>query len=243
MLRFKRGSRAKPHSLDSARLTLSPLRRLPQLFVGLALYGASQALMVQANLGLGPWDALHEGLSMRLGLSFGTIVILLSVVVLLLWIPLRQRPGFGTIANTLSIGFAADATLALLPPVTALAPRIVMMVGGVVLNSVATACYIGARYGAGPRDGLTTGFVARTGMSLRLVRTVVELSVLGIGWALGGNVGVGTVLYAVSIGPIMHFLLPYVVWREPSGESGGESGTNGGRTGKVRLPRLQKQGE
>jgi uncharacterized membrane protein YczE len=183
-------------------------RRLVQLYVGLVLYGISLALMVRAQLGLDPWDVLHEGLANRLPLTFGQVVILVGALVLLAWIPLRQRPGLGTISNVFVIGLAVDAALAVLPAPEPMAWRITFLAAGVVLNSVATAAYIGARLGPGPRDGLMTGLVARTGRSVRIVRTSIELSVLAGGWLLGGTVGVGTVLYAISIGPLVHVLLP-----------------------------------
>ena len=189
-------------------------RRLAQLYVGLVLYGISLALMVRAQLGLDPWDVLHEGLANRLPLTFGQVVIVVGALVLLAWIPLRQRPGLGTISNVFVIGLAVDAALAVLPAPEPMAWRIVFLVSGVVLNSVATAAYIGARLGPGPRDGLMTGLVARTGRSVRIVRTSIELSVLAGGWLLGGTVGLGTVLYAISIGPLVHFLLPLLTVSE-----------------------------
>ncbi|MGW0228694.1 membrane protein YczE [Actinopolymorpha singaporensis] len=183
-------------------------RRLPQLYAGLALYGVSMALMIRGDLGLDPWDVFHQGLAVRMPLSFGTIVILVSLVVLLAWIPLRQWPGLGTVSNALLVGVAVDLTLAVLPAPDPLAARIAFMLGGVVLNAVATAAYIGARLGPGPRDGLMTGLVGRTGGSVRVVRTSIEVVVLAIGWLLGGTVGVGTVVYALGIGPLVHALLP-----------------------------------
>lgn len=189
-------------------------RRLAQLYVGLVLYGISLALMVRAQLGLDPWDVLHEGLANRLPLTFGQVVIVVGAMVLLAWIPLRQRPGLGTISNVFVIGLAVDAALAVLPAPEPMAWRIVFLAAGVVLNSVATAAYIGARLGPGPRDGLMTGLVARTGRSVRIVRTSIELSVLAGGWLLGGTVGLGTVLYAISIGPLVHFLLPLLTVSE-----------------------------
>jgi hypothetical protein len=189
-------------------------RRLVQLYVGLVLYGISLALMVRAQLGLDPWDVLHEGLANRLPLTFGQVVIVVGALVLLAWIPLRQRPGLGTISNVFVIGLAVDAALAVLPAPEPMAWRITFLAAGVVLNSVATAAYIGARLGPGPRDGLMTGLVARTGRSVRIVRTSIELSVLAGGWLLGGTVGLGTVLYAISIGPLVHFLLPLLTVSE-----------------------------
>lgn len=182
--------------------------RLVQLYSGLVLYGVSLGLMVRAELGLDPWDVFHQGLADRLPLTFGQVVIVVGALVLLAWIPLRQRPGLGTISNVFVIGLAVDAALALLPAPEPMAWRIAFLVSGVVLNGVATAAYIGARLGPGPRDGLMTGLVARTGRSVRLIRTSIELSVLATGWLLGGTVGAGTVLYAISIGPLVHALLP-----------------------------------
>ncbi|MFE9744633.1 YitT family protein [Saccharothrix saharensis] len=199
-------------ALTPVPVTVSPVRRIPQLLAGLWLYGASMALQIRATLGLDPWDVLHEGLTKLTGLSFGLITALVGVVVLLCWIPLRQRPGVGTVSNVVVIGVAVDVTLAILPNPTDLLPRILFLTAGIVLNGLAAAVYIGARLGPGPRDGLTTGFCARTGTSLRLVRTVVEVTVLAIGWLLGGTIGVGTVLYAVTIGPLTQAFLPLVTW-------------------------------
>lgn len=183
-------------------------RRLSQLFAGLLLYGISLAFLLRAELGLAPWDVLHQGLAQITGTSVGTMVIVVSFVVLLFWIPLRQRPGFGTIANAIVVGVAVDVTLLVLGPVDAWALRILLLVSGVLLNSLATALYIGALLGPGPRDGLMTALVARTGRSVRLVRTTLEAFVLVVGWVLGGTVGIGTLLYAVAIGPIVQVLLP-----------------------------------
>lgn len=183
-------------------------RRLLQLFVGLSLFGASMAMMLRATLGLNPWDVLHDGLTRTLPLSFGQIVVVASFAVLLLWIPLRQSPGLGTLANAIWIGVATDLTLAALEAPHALPARAALMVGGVALNGVASALYIGAQLGPGPRDGLMTGLHHRTGISLRLVRASLEIVVLALGWALGGVVGVGTVLYALAIGPLVQFFLP-----------------------------------
>lgn len=182
-------------------------RRLVQLYVGLVLYGVSLALMIRAELGLDPWDVFHQGVADRLPLTFGQVVIVVGALVLLAWIPLRQRPGLGTISNVIVIGLAVDAALAVTPAPDHMVWRIAFLVSGVVLNGIATAAYIGARLGPGPRDGLMTGLVARTGRSVRLVRTSIELCVLATGWLLGGTVGVGTVLYAISIGPLVHLLL------------------------------------
>ena len=181
--------------------------RLTQLVVGLLLYGFTMALMVQAGLGLDPWDVFHEGLTHHVPLTFGQVVIAVGAIVLLLWIPLRQRPGVGTVLNVILIGLAADAGIALVAPPEELWARIVLLVLGVVGNGLAGALYIGARLGAGPRDGLWVALVERTGVSVRLIRTGLELSVLVTGFLLGGTVGVGTVLYALAIGPIVQFFL------------------------------------
>jgi uncharacterized membrane protein YczE len=191
----------------------SPVRRLPQLLGGLALYGVSMGLMIRSGLGLDPWDVLHEALSELTGLTFGTVTAVVGALVLLCWIPLRQRPGVGTVANIVVIAVAVDLTLALLAPPSHLAVRIPLLVAGVVLNGLATAAYIGVRLGPGPRDGLMTGFTARTGTSVRLVRTLIELTVLAVGWLLGGTAGIGTVVYALAIGPLTQAFLPLVTWK------------------------------
>lgn len=183
-------------------------RRLAQLYAGLVLYGFSMALMIEAALGLNPWDVLHEGLAARVPLTFGQVTIAVGALVLIAWIPLRQRPGFGTVSNVVVIGLAVDASLALLPAPDSLLIRSVWLASGIGLNAVATAAYIGARLGPGPRDGLMTGLVRRTGSSVRIVRTLLEVSVLATGWLLGGTVGIGTVAYALAIGPLVHVLLP-----------------------------------
>ena len=208
-------------------------RRLVQLFVGLALYGFSMGLLVRSTLGLDPWDVFHEGVAKRTDLSFGGVVIVVGVFVLLLWIPLRQLPGLGTIANAIVVGVATDVTLAVLEAPTALAPRASFLVSGIVLNGLAGALYIGAQLGPGPRDGLMTGLVRRTGWSVRIVRTGLEVTVLSVGFLLGGTVGLGTVLYAISIGPLLQVFLPWAVvpltpaaehhWRRRRAEARGES--------------------
>ncbi len=183
-------------------------RRLSQLLIGLAMYGLSLAMLIRAGLGLAPWDVFHQGLAGKTGLSIGTVVVIVSFLVLLLWIPLRQRPGLGTISNAVLVGIFADIFLALIPDITQLGGQIGMMVGAVVLNGIASACYIGARLGPGPRDGLMTGLARRTGWSVRSARTGIEVAVLGAGWLLGGALGVGTALYALAIGPLVQGLLP-----------------------------------
>jgi uncharacterized membrane protein YczE len=190
-------------------------RRLIQLYAGLVLFGVSSSMLLLAGLGVDPWDVFHQGLSRRLGLGVGTWSIIVGAAVLLLWIPLRQRPGFGTLSNVLVVGLVIDFMLDFVPPVHALPAQIVVMVGGVVLNGIATGAYIGAGLGPGPRDGLMTGLAAR-GHSIRVVRTSIELTVLLTGWLLGGTVGVGTVVYALAIGPLAHLTIPRL--RIPLGE-------------------------
>lgn len=181
--------------------------RLVQLYLGLALYGFSASLLVLARLGLGPWDVFHQGLARHTSLAIGTWSILVGIVVLLVWIPLRQRPGIGTVSNVVVIGGTMDLVLGHWSPPHDLAVRVVFLVAGVVLNGVATGAYIGAGLGPGPRDGVMTGLAAR-GLSIRVARTGIELTVLAIGWSLGGTAGVGTVLYALGIGPLAHLFLP-----------------------------------
>ena len=187
-------------------------RRLTQLFVGLVIYGISDAMLLMAGLGVDPWDVLHQGLSRRLGLGVGTWAVIVGVVVLLLWIPLAQRPGLGTLCNVLVVGSVIDGVLALIPSVHGLLARYAVLVAGVIINGIATGAYIGAGLGPGPRDGLMTGLAAR-GHSIRAARTCIELTVLAGGWLLGGTVGIGTVLYAVGIGPISHVTIPWLAIR------------------------------
>ncbi|ELW1646463.1 hypothetical protein KI694_08400 [Enterobacter oligotrophicus] len=185
------------------------VRRLVQLYVGLGLYGLSTAMFIRSDLGVDPWDVFHLGVALQLGLSIGTVIIVTGAVVLLLWIPLRQLPGVGTISNVICIGLAADAAMALIPELSSLPIRIALLVSGIVINAIATGMYIGAGFGAGPRDGLMTGIHARLGWSIRSVRTAIEVSVLIIGCILGGTFGVGTVLYALTIGPLIQICLPW----------------------------------
>ncbi|GID93674.1 YitT family protein [Amorphoplanes digitatis] len=184
-------------------------RRVSQLLAGLVLYGISMAFMVESSLGLTSWDVFHQGVSKATGLSFGWVVILAGVPILMLWIPLRQRPGFGTLANLLVIGLVVDAALALLAPGESMAMRVTYLLVGIALNGVATGMYIGARFGPGPRDGLMTGIVNRfPRLSIRLVRTSIELLVLAVGFLLGGTVGLGTIAYALAIGPLAQLFMP-----------------------------------
>lgn len=188
------------------------MRRLINLYAGLALFGLSIALMVRAELGLASWDVLHQGIADRSGLRFGVVVIAVALVVLLLWLPLRQRPGIGTVSNVVLVGLATNVALDALSTPGAVAGRAGMLVGGILANAFATGLYIGAGLGPGPRDGLMMALVAR-GHSIRVVRTAIEISVLAAGWLLGGTVGVGTVLYALSIGPLAHYLIPTLAVR------------------------------
>lgn len=183
------------------------MRRFIQLQIGLLLYGASLALMVRADLGLNPWSVLHQGLSERTGISLGMVVNLVGLLVLLVWIPLRQKPGVGTICNVLLIGTAADVALWALPPIEGLALRIAFLAAAIVLNGAATAAYIGTGLGPGPRDGLTTGLVRITGWRIGWARTAIEVAVLAMGWLLGGVAGVGTVLYALANGPLVQWFM------------------------------------
>ena len=195
-----------------------PVRRLVQLYAGLILYGVSMALLVRASLGVMPWDVLHQGLARQFGWSLGSVTVLVGALVLLAWIPLRQRPGLGTVSNVVVIGIAVDAGLAVLPAIGVLPGRIALAVAGIVLNAVATAAYIGVHLGPGPRDGLMTGLVRRTGGSVRIVRTAIEVAVVALGWALGGTFGPATIAYALTIGPLVHVLLPRLAVRLPEPE-------------------------
>ncbi len=191
-------------SLRSRRLP----RRITQLYAGLGLYGFSMGLFVRSDLGVMPWDVLHQGLSRQLGGSIGQWTIAIGALVLLFWVPLRQRPGLGTISNVIVLGVVLDLTLLWLPQPDGLALRILAAVLGLVLNSLATAMYVGAQLGPGPRDGLMTGLVARTGGSIRLIRTTIEVTVVALGWVLGGTLGFATVAYALGIGLLVQPLLP-----------------------------------
>lgn len=188
-------------------------RRLVQLYAGLVLYGVSMGLLVQSGLGVMPWDVFHQGVALHTPLSLGAVVILTSFVALAFWIPLRQWPGLGTISNAIVIGLVLDVFLLLMPAPSALGVRIVYAALGVVLNAVATGAYIGARFGPGPRDGLMTGLVRVTGRSVRLIRTAIEVAVVAAGWLLGGTVGIGTLAYALAIGPLVHIFMPLLAVR------------------------------
>lgn len=183
-------------------------RRVIQLLIGLMLYGAGCALTVEAGLGVDPWTVFAQGLSIHTGIGIGWVTNIVGFLVLLLWIPLRQKPGIGTIANILLVGTSMQATLWLVPPVDALVARLALLLAGILLVAIASGLYIGAHFGPGPRDGLMTGMNARLGWPIWLCRALVEISVLVAGWLLGGTVGIGTVLFAVLIGPLVHIALP-----------------------------------
>lgn len=203
-------------------------RRLLQLFAGLALYGLSIALLARSALGLMPWSVLDQGVSRTTGVSLGAASALVGVVVLLAWVPLRQRPGLGTVSNVIVIGIALDASLALLPQVSSWPVRALLVVAGTLLNALATAAYIGVRLGPGPRDGLMTGLVRRTGGSVRVVRTAIEVAVVAVGVALGGTLGPATVVYALTIGPLVQLLLPLLTVSSVIGNTSGTTGLHPG---------------
>lgn len=182
--------------------------RLPQLAVGLFLYGIGLALMVRAGIGVAPWDVLSQGISLQTGMPFGLVTNLVGAVVLLLWIPIRQKPGLGTVLNVLMIGTSAEVGLWVIPAAEELVPRVLLFAAGLVLTAVATGLYIGARFGPGPRDGLMTGIHHRWGVRIWIVRTAIEVTVLAVGWLLGGDVGVGTLAFALLIGPLVQVTLP-----------------------------------
>jgi uncharacterized membrane protein YczE len=183
-------------------------RRILSLYVGLVIFGWSEALLVEAELGVLPWDVLHQGLARHWGLTIGVWSVIVGVGVLLLWVPLRERPGLGTISNVLIIGPAIDASVWLMPTPDQLWPRVSYVVVAIVVNALATALYIGARFGTGPRDGLMTGLVRRTGGSVRLVRTAIEVVVVATGFALGGTLGIATLAFVLTIGPLVHWFMP-----------------------------------
>ncbi|MDP5226599.1 MULTISPECIES: hypothetical protein [Arthrobacter] len=183
-------------------------RRITQLAVGLALYGFSIAVFIRAGLGTSPWDILHQGVARLTGVTPGVVIIVLSFLLLLVWIPLRQKPGWGTLANAIVVGLFVDLSLPVVPRADGLVWQIVFLLAALVLNAAATACYISPNFGPGARDGLMTGLSRRTGWSLRLCRTLIEVTVAAIGWALGGVLGVGTVAYALCIGPLVQWIMP-----------------------------------
>lgn len=203
-------------SLATSTLLPKPqIRRLIQLNIGLVIFGASLALLVTADLGLSPWDVFHQGVARTTGARLGFVVVATSFVVLLAWIPIRERPGIGTVLNAILVGLVFEATIALLPESVPLGARWVLLFLAVGLNALATGLYVGAGLGPGPRDGLMTGIAAR-GFPVRVVRTSIEASVLVAGFLLGGSVGAGTLLYAFGIGPLIQIALPYFTIESPS---------------------------
>lgn len=206
-------------------------RRVIHLLVGLALYGAGCAFTVRAGLGVDPWTVLAEGISLRTGLGVGWVVNILGLAVMLLWLPLRQRPGVGTIANILLVGTSMQVVLTALPPVAGIVPRFLLLAAGILAVAVASGLYLGADFGAGPRDGLMTGIRARFGWPIWLARATVEITVLAIGWVLGGTVGIGTVLFAASIGPLVHVMMPLLaIRRRTEARSVSADGTRASRS-------------
>jgi uncharacterized membrane protein YczE len=205
--------------LGNLPLSYRPARRLVSLYVGLVLYGSATSLMIASNLGLDPWDVFHVGLARILGLGVGTVVILVGAAVLLCWIPIRQKPGLGTVSNVILIGASVTAT-SWIPHPHALWLRWLVGVSGILMVGVASGLYLGSRTGPGPRDGIMTGLVARWDGrwygSIRLVRTLIEVTVLLVGFAMGGKVGWLTLVYAVTIGPIMHVTIPMFATPDPA---------------------------
>ena len=185
----------------------STLRHWTNLLIGLICFGIGVALMVRANLGLSPWEVLHQGISEQTGIPIGTVSILLGVPILLAWWPLGQRPGWGTVVNIVLIGVVTNLTLDALSPAASLAVRALLMIGGILVIGAGTGLYLSAEMGAGPRDGLMLGLSRRTGGSVRLIRTLIEVAVLVIGWLLGGTIGVGTLAFAFGIGPVVQVAL------------------------------------
>ena len=190
-------------------------RRVAQLLVGLFLYGFAIAMMIRAALGISPWDVLSQGIVLHTGINYAIVTNVVGALVLLLWIPIRQRPGIGTVVNVLMVGPSIEVGLWILPQTQDLVARILLLAGGLVILAIATGLYIGARFGPGPRDGLMTGIHRRTGWPIWAVRTSIELTVLAIGWLLGGNVGLGTLAFALLIGPMVNVTMPLLRVPEP----------------------------
>ncbi|WP_228562076.1 YczE/YyaS/YitT family protein [Catenulispora rubra] len=210
-------------------------RRMVQLQLGLILYGVSDGMILMSGLGANPWDVFHQGLAKHIGLQVGTTVILVGVAVMLFWIPLRQKPGFGTLSNVVVVGLAMDGAMAWMPSPHAWWLRWGEMLAGIVLNGAATGAYIGAGMGPGPRDGVMTGYAAR-GHSIRVVRTSMEVAVLATGWLLGGTVGIGTAAYALLIGPLAHRFIPLLAIKAKDDDG------SAGRTAKPEKRRLVAAG-
>ncbi len=194
-------------------------RRLIQLYAGLVTFAFGEALIIQARLGVMSWDVLHQGLTKHLGLTIGQWSIIVGALVLLLWIPMREKPGLGTLSNVVVIGPALDLFLGWVPATASMGWRVAMLVTGILINGLATAAYIGARLGSGPRDGLMTGLVRLTRWPVGWIRTGIELSVVVAGFLMGGNLSIGTVIFVLSIGPIVHVLLPRLIVGGPGSGS------------------------
>jgi uncharacterized membrane protein YczE len=223
-----------PATSLASRLSASPrfsmTRRIVQLVAGLFFYGFAIGMMVRAGIGVSPWDVLTQGVALQTGLSFGLLTNVIGAVVLLLWIPIRQKPGIGTVVNVLLIGPSAEVGLAVISAPDDVVGKVVLFAGGLALLALATGLYIGARFGPGPRDGLMTGVHQLTGWPIWIVRTGIEMTVLIAGWILGGNVGVGTLAFALFVGPMVNVTLPLL--RVPAvarggGDSGADSGAHG----------------
>jgi uncharacterized membrane protein YczE len=218
------------------------VRRWANLLLGLVCFGAGVALMVRGNLGLAPWEVLHQGISEQTGIQIGTVSIFMGVPILLAWWPLGQRPGWGTLVNIVLIGLVTNLVLALFPPVAAMLPRALLMVGGVLVIGVGSGLYLCAEMGAGPRDGLRLGLARRTDHSIRLVRTLIEIAVLAVGWLLGGTVGIGTLAFAFGIGPVVQAALrvfgrpPTTDYRPPSANQVPQVNDHGGEVALERPP-------
>lgn len=218
-------------------MTANLARRIAQLLIGLVLYGIAIALMLRGAIGVEPWTVFSQGVAIHLPLSIGVLTVAIGALVLLAWIPLKQRPGIGTIANVIVLGPAIDLGLLIVPPVEPLLPRIAIFAGGLLLLAIASGLYIGARFGPGPRDGLMTGLVARTGRPIWMIRTGLEVTVLAIGWLLGGTVGLGTVAFAVLIGPLCNITIPLLRVPEPTGATGTVDETGAPHDERVAIPR------
>jgi uncharacterized membrane protein YczE len=177
------------------------------LLVGLAVFGSGLALIVRADLGLGPWDVLHQGVARHTGVPIGTASIPIGMLILLAWLPLGERPGWGTLLNVVMVGLVLDGVLLLLPQVDNIAARGVLLIAGIIVTGIGSGLYLSAQIGAGPRDGLMLGLARKTGWSIRLVRTLIEVAALVVGWLLGGTVGIGTLAFAFGIGPIVQVAL------------------------------------
>jgi len=203
-------------------------RRIAQLLAGLSLFGFSIAVLIKAGLGISPWDIFHQGLARLTGISTGMVIVAISFLVLLLWIPLKMRPGWGTLANAVLIGAFVDLSMPLIPQASGLLWQLVYLAGGLVLLAVASASYLGASFGPGARDGLMTGLAQRTGWSIRNCRTLIEITVAAAGWLLGGTLGIGTIAEALLIGPLIQWLMP--LFSVPSSRQELSSPTIGSRT-------------